>query len=110
MFFFFQAEDGIRDGRVTGVQTCALPISVGDEVVYCAELKIDGLAISLTYAKGRLQRAATRGDGSVGEDVTANVRTIRSVPLAVTPGKGLPDLFEVRGEVYFPIAGFEKLN
>ena len=84
--------------------------AVGEKVVYCAELKIDGLAISLTYAKGRLQRAATRGDGTVGEDVTANVRTIRSVPLAVPSAKGLPDLFEVRGEVYFPIAGFEKLN
>src|SRR5438105_1838058 len=84
--------------------------AVGDKVVYCAELKIDGLAMSLTYAKGRLQRAATRGDGTVGEDVTANVRTIRSVPLSVTPAKGLPDLFEVRGEVYFPFAGFEKLN
>ena len=84
--------------------------AVGDRVVYCAELKIDGLAMSLTYAKGRLQRAATRGDGTIGEDVTANVRTIRSVPLAITPAKGLPDLFEVRGEVYFPIAGFEKLN
>jgi len=84
--------------------------AVGDKVVYCAELKIDGLAISLTYSKGRLRRAATRGDGTVGEDVTANVRTIRSVPLAVTPAKGLPELFEVRGEVYFPIAGFEKLN
>ncbi len=84
--------------------------AVGDKVVYCAELKIDGLAMSLTYAKGRLQRAATRGDGTTGEDVTANVRTIRSVPLAITPAKGLPDLFEVRGEVYFPIAGFEKLN
>src|SRR5437773_555335 len=84
--------------------------AVGDKVVYCAELKIDGLAMSLTYAKGRLQRAATRGDGTTGEDVTANVRTIRSVPLAVTPAKGLPDVFEVRGEVYFPIAGFEKLN
>ena len=84
--------------------------AVGDEVVYCGELKIDGLAISLTYANGRLQRAATRGDGTTGEDVTANVRTIRSVPLGITPAKGLPDLFEVRGEVYFPIAGFEKLN
>ena len=84
--------------------------AVGEKVVYCAELKIDGLAISLTYAKGRLRRAATRGDGTVGEDVTANVRTIRSVPLAVPAAKGLPDLFEVRGEVYFPIAGFEKLN
>jgi DNA ligase (NAD+) len=84
--------------------------AIGDKVRYCAELKIDGLAISLTYAKGRLQRAATRGDGTVGEDVTANVRTIRSVPLAITPMAGLPDVFEVRGEVYFPIAAFEKLN
>jgi DNA ligase (NAD+) len=84
--------------------------AVGDKVVYCAELKIDGLAMSLTYEKGRLQRAATRGDGTTGEDVTANVRTIRSVPLQVEPAAGLPDVFEVRGEVYFPIAGFEKLN
>jgi DNA ligase (NAD+) len=84
--------------------------AIGDKVRYCAELKIDGLAISLTYAKGRLQRAATRGDGTVGEDVTANVRTIRSVPLSITPAPGLPDVFEVRGEVYFPIAAFEKLN
>ncbi|HET7421609.1 MAG TPA: NAD-dependent DNA ligase LigA [Candidatus Dormibacteraeota bacterium] len=84
--------------------------AVGDGVVYCGELKIDGLAMSLTYEGGRLRRAATRGDGSVGEDVTANVRTIRSVPLAINPVKGLPDVFEVRGEVYFPIAGFEKLN
>jgi DNA ligase (NAD+) len=84
--------------------------AIGDEVIYCAELKIDGLAINLTYEKGRLQRAATRGDGTVGEDVTANIRTIRSVPLTITPLKGLPDLFEVRGEVYFPIAAFERLN
>ncbi|MEO8745276.1 MAG: NAD-dependent DNA ligase LigA [Candidatus Dormiibacterota bacterium] len=84
--------------------------AVGDKVKYCAELKIDGLAINLTYSKGRLQRAATRGDGTVGEDVTANMRTIRSVPLSITPLAGLPDLLEVRGEVYFPIAAFEKLN
>src|SRR5467141_3655966 len=84
--------------------------AVGEKIKYCAELKIDGLAISLTYSKGRLRRAATRGDGTVGEDVTANVRTIRSVPLSVTSAKGLPDLFEVRGEVYFPLAEFEKLN
>src|SRR5438874_4596255 len=84
--------------------------AVGGDVVYCCELKIDGLAISLQYTKGRLTRAATRGDGTVGEDVTANARTIRSVPLAVSPAKGLPDVFEVRGEVYFPIAGFERLN
>ncbi|HUZ87155.1 MAG TPA: NAD-dependent DNA ligase LigA [Candidatus Baltobacterales bacterium] len=84
--------------------------AVGDKVRYCCELKIDGLAMSITYSKGRFQRAATRGDGAVGEDVSANVRTIRSVPLSLTPAPGLPDVFEVRGEVYFPIAAFEKLN
>src|SRR5947207_7043408 len=84
--------------------------AVGDKVVYCAELKIDGLAISLTYAKGRLRRAATRGDGTTGYAVTSIVLTCICVPQAGSPAKGLPDLFELRGEVYFPIAGFEKLN
>jgi DNA ligase (NAD+) len=82
----------------------------GDEVGYVGELKIDGLAISLTYAGGNLVRAATRGDGMTGEDVTANIRTLRSVPLSVEPLAGLPEEFEVRGEVYFPLAAFEKLN
>lgn len=82
----------------------------GDDVVYVGELKIDGLAISLSYAGGRLVRAATRGDGSVGEDVTANIRTIRSIPLAVETPAGLPEEFEVRGEVYFPLASFQRLN
>src|SRR5437879_9991781 len=79
--------------------------AVGDKVVYCAELKIDGLAISLTYAKGRLQRAATRGDGTTGQDVTANGRTIRSAPLSVTPATGLPDPVQVRGEARCHIPG-----
>jgi DNA ligase (NAD+) len=82
----------------------------GDEVTYVCELKIDGLAMSLTYRDGRLVRAATRGDGLTGEDVTANVRTLRSVPLTIRPVDGLPDEFEVRGEVYFPLASFQKLN
>jgi DNA ligase (NAD+) len=82
----------------------------GDEVTYVCELKIDGLAMSLTYRDGRLVRAATRGDGLTGEDVTANVRTIRSVPLTIGPVDGLPEEFEVRGEVYFPLASFQKLN
>ena len=82
----------------------------GDGVAYVGELKIDGLAISLTYSGGRLIRAATRGDGMTGEDVTANIRTIRSVPLSVRPLAGMPEEFEVRGEVYFPLEGFEKLN
>ncbi len=84
--------------------------AVGDEVTYTCELKIDGLAISLTYRNGQLVRAATRGDGLTGEDVTTNVRTIRSVPLTVAPLRGLPEEFEVRGEVYMPIASFERLN
>ena len=82
----------------------------GDEVTYVCELKIDGLAMSLTYRDGRLVRAATRGDGLTGEDVTANVRTLRSVPLTIRPARGLPEEFEVRGEVYFPLASFQKLN
>ncbi len=82
----------------------------GDAVVYVCELKIDGLSMSLTYRDGRLVRAATRGDGLTGEDVTANVRTIRSVPLTIEPPGGLPAEFEVRGEVYFPLASFERLN
>ncbi|HEY8642343.1 MAG TPA: NAD-dependent DNA ligase LigA [Candidatus Dormibacteraeota bacterium] len=82
----------------------------GDQVTYVCELKIDGLAISLAYENGRFKRAATRGDGSVGEDVTANVRTLKSVPLSIKPMKGLPAEFEVRGEVYFPIKSFERLN
>jgi DNA ligase (NAD+) len=99
---FEEGEIRAWDKRVRGV--------IGDAVTYVCELKIDGLAISLTYAGGRLQRAATRGDGSTGEDVTVNVRTLRSVPLSIKPLPGLPEEFEVRGEVYFPIQSFEKLN
>ncbi len=75
---------------------------------YVCELKIDGLAVSITYEAGRLVRAATRGDGTVGEDITANVRTIDAVPLRLqgTP----PDLIEVRGEIYMPVKAFEELN
>ena len=69
------------------------------ELVYCAEPKIDGVAISLLYDNGRLLRAATRGDGITGEDVTANIRTIEAVPL-VLQGNEYPDRLEVRGEVY----------
>jgi DNA ligase (NAD+) len=82
----------------------------GDRVVFVCELKIDGMAVSLTYREGRLVRAATRGDGVTGEDVTANVRTIRSVPLVIEPAAGLPEEFEVRGEVFFPLASFDRLN
>ena len=82
---------------------------LGDTAVpYVAELKIDGLSIALTYEDGRLVRGATRGDGVRGEDVTANVRTIRAIPLALkTP---LPGRIEVRGEVYLPRTSLERMN
>ena len=80
-----------------------------EEVVYVAEPKLDGLAISLRYEEGLLVQAATRGDGAVGEDVTANVRTIRACPLRLT-ATVVPQSIEVRGEVYLPKAGFLALN
>ncbi len=80
-----------------------------ERVDYSCEPKLDGLAISILYENGRLTRAATRGDGFTGEDVTANVRTIRTVPLRLL-GAGWPERFEVRGEVFMPIEGFERLN
>ena len=80
-----------------------------ENIDYTAEPKLDGLAVSLLYEKGVLTRAATRGDGLTGEDVTHNVRTIESVPLRLM-GKTCPDVLEVRGEVYMPKAGFEALN
>lgn len=79
------------------------------EVEYVCELKFDGTAISLSYLDGQLERAVTRGDGEQGDDVTANVRTIRSVPLRLR-GEGWPKLFEIRGEVLMPYASFDKLN
>ena len=84
----------------------------GTKVEYVVEPKIDGLACSLIYEKGRFVRAATRGDGTVGEDVTNNVRTIRSIPLTLqlAPGERAPELLDVRGEVYMPRRAFMRLN
>lgn len=81
----------------------------GEPFDICCELKFDGLSISLTYEHGRLVRAVTRGDGVRGDDVTANVRTIRSIPLCLTEGN-YPDTFEIRGEVLMPWASFDRLN
>ncbi|PXX91723.1 DNA ligase [Marinobacter vulgaris] len=80
-----------------------------DDIEYVCEPKLDGLAVSLHYESGILTRAATRGDGYTGEDITANIRTIPSVPLKLR-GDSVPDLVEVRGEVYMPLEGFETLN
>jgi len=81
----------------------------GGPVEYLCEPKVDGLAINLTYRDGRLVRAATRGDGRTGEDVTPNVRTIDQVPQRLT-GDDVPALVEVRGEIYFPLEAFAELN
>ncbi len=87
---------------------------LGDTALsYVAEPKIDGLSLSVTYEKGALVRAVTRGDGRIGDDVTGNARTIRSLPLSLTDpadGRGIPDLIEVRGEVYLPRSVFVRLN
>lgn len=77
---------------------------------YVAEPKIDGLAIALTYEGGVLVKGATRGNGTVGEEVTRNLRTIREIPLRLREGAPLPDRFEVRGEVYMPLTGFAEMN
>ncbi|RKY23898.1 MAG: DNA ligase (NAD(+)) LigA, partial [Planctomycetota bacterium] len=82
----------------------------GADYDYVVELKIDGLAISLRYEKGRLVTAATRGDGETGDDVTANVRTIKAVPLVLLSDGSVPDVLEVRGEVYMPTGAFVELN
>ena len=89
-------------------------LSGRSDVEYMCELKLDGMSLALVYADSRLERGITRGDGSVGEDVTLNVRTVRSVPLSVSKERlkkaGIPADFEVRGEMLMPIAAFRKLN
>jgi DNA ligase (NAD+) len=86
----------------------------GKDVEYVCELKLDGMSLALRYEAGKLVRGITRGDGSTGEDVTANVRTVRSIPLSIPLDKlnkaGIPADFEVRGEMLMPIASFKKMN
>lgn len=81
----------------------------GEDFEVCCEMKYDGLSISLTYVDGHLMQAVTRGDGVQGDDVTQNVKTIRTIPL-ILPGKGYPKEFEIRGEILMPWASFERLN
>ena len=89
-------------------------LSGRNDLEYMCELKLDGMSLALVYSDGRLERGITRGDGSVGEDVTANVRTVRSIPLVISKKKlmeaGIPADFEVRGEMLMPLAAFRKLN
>lgn len=83
--------------------------TIEDPIEFVCELKYDGAAVSLLYENGELVRAATRGDGIQGDDITQNIRTIKSIPL-VLRGKGFPKSFEIRGEVFMPIEGFNRLN
>src|SRR5579864_6878548 len=89
-------------------------LSGRSDVEYVCELKLDGMSLALRYEDGRLVRGITRGDGRTGEDVTSNVRTVRSVPLSISREKlkhaGMPPEFEVRGEMLMPIASFKKMN
>ena len=80
-----------------------------EQVEYCCELKLDGLAVSILYENGKFSKAATRGDGTTGEDITANVRTIKTIPLVLI-GENIPARLEVRGEVFMTHKGFAKLN
>jgi len=84
-------------------------LKIESEIEYVCEPKIDGIAVSLFYEKGVLTKAATRGDGVVGEDILQNIRTIPSIPLMLR-GSDFPQILEIRGEVYMPLAGFEKFN
>lgn len=107
---FEKVEHTVRLGSLNDVfsfeELKAFLISSGEEDVYSVEAKIDGLSVALRYENGKLVRGATRGDGLIGEDVTANIRTIMSVPLTI-PYQGI---LEVRGEVYMPRASFERVN
>lgn len=104
--------DDVFDGEELVAWTNRVENEVGADPYYLCELKIDGVALSLVYRDGRLERAATRGDGRVGEDVTLNARTIDDVPerLSADDDFPVPGLLEVRGEVFFLLADFEALN
>lgn len=104
--------DNVFSAEEFDVWAARIHAEVGGEVAYLCELKIDGVALSLVYREGRLVRAATRGDGRVGEDVTLNARTIDDVPerLAADERYPLPEVLEVRGEVFFRLVDFEALN
>ncbi|MEU8249863.1 NAD-dependent DNA ligase LigA [Nonomuraea sp. NPDC048916] len=102
-------DNAFDEADMAAWQVRAERLAEGDPGPYLVELKIDGLAIAIVYRDGRLERAATRGDGRTGDDVTPNVRTIKGVPHRLR-GDDVPSLVEVRGEVYIPVEDFKKLN
>src|ERR1700687_1942253 len=103
------SEEELRDWERRGHE-----LTGGTDIEYFCEFKLDGMSLALVYADGRLERGITRGDGTTGEDVTSNVRTVRSIPLTIAKDKlkkaGIPTDFEVRGEMLMPLAAFRKLN
>jgi DNA ligase (NAD+) len=104
-----QSLDNVFDAEELSAWAGRVTRDAGAGVAWLCELKVDGVAVALVYERGRLVRAATRGDGTTGEDVTANVRTMDDVPQHLT-GADVPDLLEVRGEIYFPVEGFADVN
>ncbi|HEX2075514.1 MAG TPA: NAD-dependent DNA ligase LigA [Geodermatophilus sp.] len=104
-----QSLDNAFSGDELSAWAARVEREVGSAAAYLCELKVDGVAVALVYERGRLVRAATRGDGTTGEDVTANVRTMDDVPQQLT-GDDVPELLEVRGEIYFPVAAFAEVN
>jgi DNA ligase (NAD+) len=108
---FEDSEVRAFDKRVADMLRAAGKLSTAEEVSYFCELKLDGLAISLRYERGLLVQAATRGDGQTGEDVTMNVRTIKAIPLKLSGSEDeIPEILEVRGEVFMNLADFAHLN
>ncbi len=81
-----------------------------DDIDFVTELKIDGIAVTMTYERGTLVRGATRGNGLMGEDITANLKTIRTIPLRLSNGSPIPEVIEIRGEAYLPISAFNRIN
>lgn len=104
--------DNVFDSDELSAWAARIKGETGDAAHFLCELKIDGVALALVYRNGRLVRAATRGDGRSGEDVTLNARTISDIPEQLTPSDEfpVPDVLEVRGEVFFRVADFEELN
>jgi DNA ligase (NAD+) len=103
------SEDELLDFNQRIIKTLEKTNSDLSQVTYCAEPKLDGLAVSIRYEQGQLVQAATRGDGSTGEDITANIKTIQSIPLMLR-GENCPEVLEVRGEVVMPRDGFKRYN